>query len=109
MTITVKVSGLAEIQSKLNGEVLIDPYMSEAVDTVMERPLRVRKSRQGAGIRNNTLRGERRGLSGTVTSTLNNPRQTGASWLSYNIAAIRKMLPNVMKKAVQRIETRWRQ
>lgn len=106
-TLEFKITGLRELQAKCKWDVLVEPPMQEAVTTVMDRPMRVRKSRQGLGIKRNSLSQRRSGLNGTVTSTLRPPRTTGAAWFSYNIAAIRKMLPAVFKKAAQRVEAIW--
>jgi hypothetical protein len=107
MSVTVRVKGLPELQRKLDAPFLIHPAIDEAVEKIMDRPLRVRKSRQGKGIQNNTLRGQRRDLSGTVTSTTRHPRRTGAAWVRYNYAAVSKMAPNQLRAAARRIEATW--
>lgn len=102
--IKVNIKGLPELERKLDGDFLVHPAVDEAVQKIMDRPLRVRKRGQGAGIRNNALSATREGLSARVQSTLRHPRRTGAAWTRYNIAAMRKMAPNVLRAAARRIE-----
>lgn len=120
MEVNVVIRGLPELQRKLGDEEFLwHPAVDEAVQKLMDRPFRPysgsrtnlrtgaaggRAASRGAGIRNNSLRGSRQGLDGRVTSTLNNPRRTGAAWLRYNLAAMRAMSPNVLRAAARRIE-----
>lgn len=110
----VSLRGLPEIQAKLGYDTLLEPEMEEAVETIFARPLRVRKKNQGLGLKNNTVAVSRSPvaetsspLAGQASSTLIWPRRTGAAWLRYNIAAVRKMAPNVFRAAIRKIEARW--
>lgn len=104
MNITVRIVGLNEIVQKLKGSVLYEPEIEEALDTVEKRVLRQGK---GLGAQRNPLASSSAPLARTVTSTLNPPRTRGTAWTRKNESIFRAMAPNVIRKAVRRIEQRW--
>lgn len=80
--------------------------VEEVLDKVDERVTRVPKSPK-RGRANNTVEAHRADQ-GTdqqleIDSTLNWPRTVGRSWLQYNTNAIKKLAPNVIRKAGRRI------
>lgn len=80
--------------------------VEEVLDKVNERVTRVPRSPK-AGRKNNTIEARRQDREAEValgiTSTLNWPRTKGAAWLRYNIGAIKKIAPNVIRKAGRRL------
>lgn len=78
----------------------------ELVDKVEARVLRQPRSAK-IGRKNNTLSSRQFSTqyeeSMEVDSTLNWPRTTGRSWLSYNLGAVKKMAPNVVRAIARRI------
>jgi hypothetical protein len=78
----------------------------EVLDKVDQRVMRQPRSPK-LGRKNNTLESRRREAQGEVAqdieSTLNWPRTRGTSWVGYNMNAIRKLAPNVIRAAGRRI------
>jgi hypothetical protein len=103
---TVTIKGLAELQKKLDFDVLASPYLQYALTTFQQRIDRVPK-KAGLGMQRNTLMSEAKPLSLTTTSTLKYPRTKGTSWGKTMYAALNAMAPRVMNKVVQRIEAAW--
>ena len=79
---------------------------AEVLDKAEERLMRQPRSPK-LGRKNNTLSAKRYGrgedYSLDVDSTLNWPRTKGTAWTSYNIAAVRKLAPNVIRAAGRRL------
>lgn len=116
MNIRVKVVGLAELERKLGYSVLMAPAMDEARDTIVARVLRPLPAKgrgrrkgmpPGAGVINNTLTPRLITNGAVIDSTLNSPRLVGTAWGRANTGIVRAMAPNVLRKAVQRIEETW--
>lgn len=78
----------------------------ELVDKVEERVLRVPRSPK-LGRKNNTLSSRQFSSANEesmeVDSTLNWPRTKGTAWLAYNLGAVRKMAPNVVRAIARRL------
>lgn len=131
MDVTVRVVGLEALKKKLDGKLLIQPELQDAIKTIVDRiALRDRyvlrsgamgrsrferaqrsaaRGRKGLGIVNNPLAVSisALGTSAEIASPTNWPRTTGASWTKKNIGIFKAMVPNVIRKAIQRIEARW--
>ena len=108
MALTVRAVGLGEVVSKLNFDRLVKPAIEQEVIAKVEERW-MRRRRKGAGARNNVLTPElvSPGAKLVVASTLRNPRQSGRSWQDALLNAARKMTPNIVRKARQRIEEAW--
>ncbi len=80
----------------------------EVLDKVDERLMRQPRSPK-AGRKNNTLSSKRRESSDEVAqdvdTTLNWPRTKGTAWVGYNIAAVKKLAPHVIRAVGRRIAT----
>ncbi len=131
MDVTVRIVGLEELKKKLDGKLLVQPEMQDAVKTITDRiALRDRnilksglqgrsrferasasasRGRKGLGIANNPLAVSMSalGTASEITSPLNWPRTTGSSWTKKNIGIFKSMVPNVIRKAIKGIESRW--
>jgi hypothetical protein len=101
---TVKIVGLAALQTKLNADVLLQPEIDDARDTIVERLMRGGK---GLGVKRNSLTKDVKPLNATVTSTLNYPRTKGTAWGKKNEVIVKAMATRVVNKMVQNIEARW--
>lgn len=101
----VKVVGLNELVAKLDWDVLAQPEVALARDSIVER-IEGRPGK-GLGAKRNTLTSAVEPLSATVQTSLNYPRTKGTSWGRKNEGIVKSMAPRVMKKAVQRMEARW--
>lgn len=104
MQVTVTIKGLNELMQKLKGSALYEPEVEEALSTVENRVLRQGK---GLGAQRNVLAVSQSPLARTVTTSLNSPRTTGSSWTRKNIGIFRAMAPNVIRKAIAKIQQRW--
>ena len=102
--LTVRITGLKELEAKLGYKVLADPAMEEALDTISARFMRGGK---GLGVKRNQLMLTSAPLLREVSSTLVPPRTTGSSWTGKNIAIFKAMAPRVVRAAVKRIRARW--
>lgn len=102
----VKIVGLDELQRKCKFDVLVQPEMDDARDTIVAR---LERGGKGLGVQRNVLSTDKQPLGATVTSTLNYPRTRGTAWGRKNEAIAKSMGPNVIKKAIGKIETRWAQ
>ena len=80
--------------------------LEDVFDKVDQRVMRQPRSPK-LGRKNNTLEARRtdrgREASLTVTSTRHWPRTKGTAWLRYNIGAVKKIAPNVIRKAGRRL------
>ena len=103
-TRNVRIVGLNELTAKCDFEVLAQPEMEIARDTILGR---INRQGKGLGAKRNQLTPTVQGLGATVETTLNFPRTKGTSWGKKNERVVAAMASNVMKKAVQRIEARW--
>lgn len=103
-TRTVKISGLNEFMATCDWDVLVQPEMETARDTIVKRILRQGK---GLGAKKNTLAATTRPFGATVVSTLNYPRTKGIAWGRKNEVVVPAMAPNVLRKMVRRIQERW--
>lgn len=78
----------------------------ELIDKVEARVLRVPRSAK-LGRKNNTLSSKQFGndyeQTMEVDSTLNWPRTSGRAWLAYNLGAVKKMAPNVVRAIARRM------
>ena len=102
----VKILGLDELRAKLPFDVLVQPELDDAVQTVTSRMLRGGK---GAGVRNNTLLASYQPLGATVQTTRIFPRTKGTAWARYQEKVVKGIVAvNAVKKAIERIEARWR-
>lgn len=99
-----KVEGLDEIQAKLDEDFLVQPELEHARDTIVER---VERQGRGLGAKRNSLSTVKEPLGAKVTSTLNHPRTKGTSWGRKNESIFKSMSGRVVKKAIERIESRW--
>lgn len=103
LTVTVK----GPLFSEKVDAVIKAAVIEEVLDKVEERVLRSPSRRASLGRRNNTI-GTMREESGdtqelTIDSTRVWPRTKGGAWFRYNARAIRKLAPNVIRKATRRI------
>ncbi len=106
-TSTVRIVGLKELQAKCDFDVLVQPEIEDARDTILGRMMRGGK---GLGVQRNTLSAHPRGLAATVTSTLISPRTKGVAWGRYQEKVVKGIVArNAIKKAISRIEARWAQ
>jgi len=80
--------------------------VGEVLDKAEQRMMRRARSPK-AGRKNNTLSSRRHQSAAeqsvSVDTTLNYPRTKGTSWLRYNVGAVRKLAPNVIRAAGRRI------
>ena len=80
--------------------------VEEVLDNIDERVTRIPRS-PNLGRKNNTIESRRQDREPEValgiTSTLNWPRTRGTAWLRYNVGAIKKLAPNVIRKAGKRL------
>lgn len=103
----VKFLGLKELQAKADFDVLAQPELEEARDTIVGRMLRGGK---GLGAQRNTLAASVQGLNATVTTTRVFPRTRGTTWARYQEKVVAGIVArNAIKKAIERIEARWAQ
>lgn len=117
--VTVSVRGLKELEKKLDGKVLYTPELEAGMDTIRDRMLRGGK---GRGVKNNTLTTQRGVLTRRIVSTTRdlsdkeqfnrysprfNPRVTGSAWRSKQVGIFNGMVSRVVRKVVQRINSRW--
>lgn len=101
----VKLVGFDALQEKLKFDVLMQPEMQTAVETITGRMMRGGK---GIGVQHNTLTSSIQPLSSTVVTTLVWPRTKGVAWGRYQEKVVKGIVAtNAVKKAVQRIEERW--
>lgn len=113
--LTVRVTGLKELQKKLDGKFLIAPELETVRDKLIERINRPRRKRNvSSGFANNPLAIQKYAMAmgnrpiARVTTTLNPPRTKGTSWLRFVYSLARgAFLRNQMNAAVRRIQTRW--
>jgi hypothetical protein len=103
----IRLENIDEVLKRLDFDVLAQPEMETARDTIVKRMMRGGK---GKGVKRNTLtQTVTSGLLGaTVRSTLNPPRTKGTSWGRYQEKVVGGIVTrNAVKKAVERIEARW--
>jgi hypothetical protein len=104
LNIDVKIKG--PLFDKRIDDTVKAAMLDEVFEKVDARVARIPRSAK-LGRKNNTISSYRKdaGLeqTDTIESTLNWPRTTGRSWLGHNMAAIRKMAPNVIRAAGRRI------
>lgn len=100
----IAVKGLGRIAKLLNVEILAQPEFDDALKTFKQR---IERKSKGLGAQRNTLMSETQPLSVRTESTLVWPRTVGTAWTKKLHAAIGAMAPNVINKAIQRIEARW--
>ena len=93
--------------SKNIPKVLGEAIITEVMEKVEKRVRRPKKRGHNLGRKRNPIgpgeitRGG--GVRMTLTSSLHNPRTTGRSWTAANIAAIKKMVPFVIRKAARKM------
>lgn len=107
MARTLKLENIEQVLARLDFDVLAQPEMEGARDTIVKRIMRGGK---GKGAKKNTLTATvTSGLLGaTVRSTLSHPRTRGTAWGRYQEKVVGGIVAkNAVKKAVQRIEQRW--
>ena len=85
-------------------KVLGDAIIKEVMRKVEERVRRPKKRGHNLGRKNNPIgpgdmKRDGRGVAMTLTSTLRHPRTSGGKWTQKNMAAIKKMVPFVIRKA----------
>ena len=102
--ITIKVKGLNELTAKTDWDVLLQPEIEPALETIGKR---MERQGKGLGAKRNSLTRETRPLGARVRSSLNPPRTTGQSWQEKNEAVVKSMAPRVLAKMVKRVEERW--
>ena len=105
-TRNVRVVGLNELQAKCDFDVLVQPEMEDARDTILGR---INRQGKGLGAQRNQLTATVQGLGATVQTTLNYPRTKGTSWGRKNERVVPLVANNAIKKAIGRIEERWQQ
>lgn len=104
-TRNVKVLGLNELQAKCDFDVLVQPEIYDARDTILGRMMRGGK---GLGVQRNTLSAQVQGLGATVETTLVPPRTKGTAWGRYQEKVVKGIVTrNAINKAIRRIEERW--
>lgn len=101
---TIKVKGLKEFQEVCDWDVLVQPEMELARDTITQR---IQRGGKGLGAQVNQLTVAPEGLGATVTSTLNYPRVKGTSWGRYFERTIPTVANRAVAKAISRMEARW--
>lgn len=101
----VKVRGLNEFKAVCDWDVLAQPEIDDALETIGKRI--VDRPGKGLGAQMNNLTAEMRPLGMTVESSLFNVRTKGTSWGRKNYGIVRAMMPRVMGKAVDRMLARW--
>ena len=97
--------------SKNIPKVLRAAILKEAMEKFEKRVRRPKKSGHNLGRKRNpipkgvvTLRdGVEMALRSTTGSHMRNPRTTGKAWVSANMAAIKKMVPFVIRKAARKM------
>jgi hypothetical protein len=104
ITTNVKILGINELLERTDWDVLVQPEMRDAQDTILKR---VKRQGKGLGARRNELAFDVRPLGATVSTSLIYPRTKGTSWGRKNVAAVRAMTPRVLKKAIKRMQERW--
>ena len=104
MSIDVKLPSLDKLRQNLQFDVLVQPEVEDARNTIVTRLLRQGK---GLGAKRNTLMAETKPLGATITSTLHHPRTVGSSMHRKDEAIVRAMAPNVLRKMISRIKARW--
>ena len=102
--ITIKVKGLNELTAKTDWDVLLQPEIEPALETIGKR---MERQGKGLGAKRNSLTRETQPLGARVRSSLNPPRTTGQSWQEKNEAVVKSMAPRVLAKMVKRVEERW--
>lgn len=136
MTVTIRVKGLAELERKLDGSVLLQPEAEAAVETIGARIARPTGKR--IGVKRNTISRAQSGrLQETISTTLAgpdphrrrgtgprrrgtprpgwqqratwyNPRRKGTAWVRYQEKLLKGTFGrNVMKKMAERIAARF--
>ncbi len=104
MVVSLNVKGLPGLQRKLKPAHLYEPAIAEVVEKVGKR---MERGGKGLGAKSNTITREPQRLSATVSTTLNNPRQTGAAWERKQRAIARAMAPRVLRSAQRKIIKAW--
>jgi hypothetical protein len=100
----IKLLGLSELQQRTGWDMLVQPEIMGAMNTILAR---IQRGGSGLGAQRNTLLVEAQPLAATVTSTLHNPRQKGTTWGRKNEAIVRAMAQAVFRKAIGLIQARW--
>lgn len=89
----------------LKGEVLVQPEIEDALETIGAR---LERRGKGAGERRNQMNRTRGTLMHRfLIETEHNPRRTGWAKKAYMRRVFNSMAPNVLKKAFTRIADRW--
>ena len=101
---TIKVTGLKEIEQKLDLDFLAQPELDAALNSFDKR---LNRQGKGVGAQRNQISVDRQPIGLTATSTLNYPRTTGSSWQRKNERILGAMAPRVFAKMGRRIEERW--
>jgi len=102
MTLNVKV---VRYPAFLRGEILIQPEVEDAIDTINNR---ISRRGKGAGERRNEMHTQREALSARYNiETQHHPRRTGWAKKAYMRKTFSAMAPNVIRKMVERIAARW--
>lgn len=101
---TIKIAGLKEFQEMANWDVLVQPEMELARDTITQR---IQRGGKGLGAQRNTLTVAPEPLGATVTTTLNYPRVKGTTWGRYFERTIPMVANRAIAKAISRMEARW--
>ena len=104
-TRNVRVVGLNELQAKCDFDVLVQPEMEAARDTILGR---INRQGKGLGAQRNQLTPTVQGLGATVETTLVPPRTKGTAWGRYQEKVVKGIVTrNAINKAIRRIEERW--
>ena len=103
-TRNITIVGLDRITKMLNVDVLAQPEFDDALASFQKR---IERKSKGLGAQVNTLMSTTEPLSVHTESTLIWPRTVGTAWGRKMHAALGAMAPNVIRKAVRRIEARW--
>lgn len=103
-SVEIKVKGLKELTAKTEWDVLAQPELEPALETMGKR---LERQGKGLGAQRNTLTRSAISLGARIVSTLNYPRTTGQRWQEKDEAVAKSMAPRVFGKMVTRIEQRW--
>lgn len=103
--VDIEVTGIREIERKLQASILLDPALERARDTFVSRI--VDRPGKGLGATRNQLSTRMESLGARITTTLHNPRQVGSAWQRKNQQLANAMAPRVIDAAISDIESRW--
>ena len=103
-SVNIEVRGLNELLAKTGFDVLVQPEIEPALETIGKR---LQRQGKGLGAQKNTLTRDTQPLGARIESTLNFPRTVGTAWQQKNEAVAKAMAPRVFNNMAKRIEERW--